>query len=143
MAATPDSLRDIAEVVGMQDALVLAERARHRNLYVPKTMTSDHWIVGAIGPDKANALVRYYGGCKLDIASGYAIKVADRRRSIQQDHKEGATKAELMGKYKMSARGIDYALAGKTRPRTAHDGKPRSHKRKRASSSDNQASTGE
>jgi hypothetical protein len=113
----PDTVREIAEVVGVNSALKLSGRVRHRKLYVPKEFKEGHWIATEIGESEARRLSKTFGGCLLDLASCFALRTAQRREAMRREYQAGASVHDLMARHGMSKRGVQYALKGLLRPR--------------------------
>jgi hypothetical protein len=68
----PGVLQEIAEVVGEAAAIAIASRAGGTRIYIPATLTMDHWLVQAIGAGPAMKLCAHFGvderrGQRIDI----------------------------------------------------------------------------
>ena len=108
----PESVREIAEVIGREDALRLvgqlptcyAGTAGHRShrviLYVPKTLKPDHRLVRILGWPIAMKLVRHFGGEILQPANCRKIYSRYRDEAILKMLHAGARPsmvADLLG----------------------------------------------
>ncbi|MBF9235567.1 helix-turn-helix domain-containing protein [Microvirga alba] len=108
----PDSVQEIADVIGRDEALFLigqlptcyAGNPGHRShrviLYVPKTLKPNHRLVTILGWHTAMKLVNFFGGEILQPANCQEIYRAFRDREILR-HLAGGMKptavADLMG----------------------------------------------
>jgi hypothetical protein len=68
----PDSVAELADVIGREDALALIGRRRQSGrrswricFYVPKHLPLDHWLVRELGLAKARHLSREFSGMIL------------------------------------------------------------------------------
>ena len=85
----PETLADIAEVIGRENALRLAEglpnnarRPWQKFLYVPQAMRPDHPLVGLIGWDAAQALSHSHANMIIEVPVCQAIQRAYRDHII-------------------------------------------------------------
>lgn len=77
----PAVLRRIADAVGVEAALALADARGGRRIHVPKHMLAAHWIVREIGMERARRLAAVFGGEQIDLpASRTGATKAARRR---------------------------------------------------------------
>lgn len=98
----PESVREIAEVIGRDDALRLigqlptcyAGKEGHKSnrviMYVPKSLKPDHTLVRILGFTTAMKLVRHFGGEILQPANCRAIYTRFRDEAINQMLAAGA-----------------------------------------------------
>lgn len=108
----PNSVREIAEVIGRDAALRLigklptcyagkdGKKSTRVMMYVPKRLAPDHQLVRILGWNNANRLVRHFGGEILYPANCRAIYSKYRDEAILKMLEAGARPsmvAELMG----------------------------------------------
>jgi hypothetical protein len=79
----PESVEEIAEVIGRGNAVRLVEGTRasgkrrwRRSLYVPKEMPEDHRIASMVGLDAATRLSFSHGNCIVELPSCFALRKA-------------------------------------------------------------------
>ncbi|PCJ05871.1 MAG: hypothetical protein COB16_14335 [Rhodobacteraceae bacterium] len=84
----PETVAEIAEVVGRGNAVRLVEGTRatgkrkwRRHLYVPGDMPDDHWITKMIGLEAAVWLSYSHGNCIIELPSCFAL-----RKAYMADH---------------------------------------------------------
>lgn len=58
----PQSVKPIAERIGLPKTIRLLESYGGGRIYIPRTLADDHPLVGLLGRDAAEALARYYDG---------------------------------------------------------------------------------
>lgn len=107
----PQNVREIADVIGRDDALFLTGhyikwdqkrpgRARSGCVYIPKRLKPGHRLVELVGQEKAEALVRAFGGeiLQLGCCSGILqrFRMAEVRRMAANDMSH-AEIAEIIG----------------------------------------------
>ena len=117
----PNSVREIAEVIGREAAMYLigqlptcyAGKVGHRShrviLYVPKTLKPNHRLVEILGWHTALKLVGAFGGEILCPANCREIYAQFRDREIQRMLADGAKPAQvadLMGVSERHARNL-------------------------------------
>lgn len=56
----PGVLAEIAEVIGVDGALRLAQVAGGTDMYIPAKIDDDHWLAKALGSDLARKLCEHY-----------------------------------------------------------------------------------
>ncbi len=106
----PETLEDIAEVIGRELALRLSEalptagaRAWRKMVYVPQVMRPDHPLVQILGPEAAERLRRSHTNMILEVPVCANIRRAYRKHVIRQLRGEGysaATIARMVGQGK-------------------------------------------
>lgn len=70
-------LNRIADVAGERAALLLGRERACEKVYIPDTVTADHWLVRLVGLEPAIAISAHFGGQKLEIPAAIG---GDRRR---------------------------------------------------------------
>jgi hypothetical protein len=98
----PESVEEIAEVIGRGHAVRLVEGTRasgkrrwRRSLYVPKEMPEDHRIASMVGLDAATRLSFSHGNCIVELPSCFALRKAYAADHALRLSNAGATQAEI------------------------------------------------
>jgi len=112
----PESVQEIAEVIGVESALYLISKlptcevkdnpshgAKHRAggvstrviLYVPKKLKPNHRLVQILGEERAQKLVEGFGGETLHPANCAGHYRRWRNSEVVRMHSEGVTETEL------------------------------------------------
>lgn len=73
-------LNKIADAAGTKAAILLGHEKSGQQIYIPDSMSNDHWLAKLIGFDAAVALSDAFGSQKLDIPP--AIGGDKRRRAV-------------------------------------------------------------
>jgi hypothetical protein len=83
-AELPGILAEIARVAGPVSALRVARAKGGQRVYMLKeeSLTPDHWLVEAVGMDKARAIARAFGRGHIDIPLGPSGTMAEARAKI-------------------------------------------------------------
>lgn len=117
----PESVQDIADVIGEDAALKLVEslpqcgkRPWRRMLYVPKRLQPDHKLVAALGWNDAVKMVRYFGGEILQVAACQAIKREQQYARIHDMTAQGVNKKEVARREGITLRMVNWVLKEKT-----------------------------
>ena len=111
-ASLPESLREIAELVGVDGAMALARRWGGRRLYVPTVMPDiTHPIADVLGLDKAHALAACFGGQRLLIPQAAAFQRLQRDQEIERQHADGVPVSEIAERFGVSERQVFAILA--------------------------------
>ena len=105
-ADLPDSVRDLAEVVGLKTALKIVEARGGARLYVPKRPHRAHWLSEVIGWDKLRDLSSIYGGEEIEVPTCATRSQRTLAREIATASAQGASVAELARRYRYSESGI-------------------------------------
>lgn len=114
----PASVAEIAGVIGRAPTLKLLSRApacvagkpgkrgARVMLYVPKNLAPDHWIVGAVGAEKALALVRAFGGEVMQPANCRRIYAGHRDDAIVRMLQDGARVSTVLEMMRVSRKHV-------------------------------------
>lgn len=110
----PQLLAEIADVVGIDAALAIAEAKGGQAVSIPSRMADDHWLVRAIGRDKALALSHHFGSgvrrVQLEVPLGPSGSyLADRRRRarlVREALAEGTTANEAARRAGITRRSV-------------------------------------
>ena len=114
LAELPRSVREIAEVIGVEPALYLvgqlprcySKKSCHVIMYVPKSLKPDHPLVITLGWHDAQRLVDVFGGEILQPASCADIYRQFRDRSILLMVDEGMKPADVAEMMEVSDRHV-------------------------------------
>lgn len=60
-------LNQIADAAGLRAALVLGSELAGQQIYIPDTLTREHWLSKLVGLDEARAIAELFGGQMLPI----------------------------------------------------------------------------
>lgn len=118
----PDSVAEIAEVIGRDQALHLigslpqsGSRAWRVCIYVPKRLPSvDHPLVRVLGWNDANKLVKAFSGMILQPSNCRFIVKAARNRRIREMAAEGFSVKQIAHGVDLSIYQVRDILAGGT-----------------------------
>ena len=107
----PRTVKTVAEVIGMDAAIRLAQVSRNNQVYVPATrLRPDHPLTSVLQPGELQALQRHFGGELMSYASasGLRRKVAtDRRRqAIVQGLQAGLSHHEIADRVRCTWRHV-------------------------------------
>jgi hypothetical protein len=99
-APLPDLLARIAEIIGEDAAMLVAQEWGGRYLYIPREFRPTHRLVELIGADRARAMWSAIGHGTVLIPMGPCAGAAARRkiaRSAMEDGKSRAQAAKIAG----------------------------------------------
>lgn len=109
----PESLQEIAEVIGLDQTLVLVRRFGGCRIYIPASVDG-HSLVDVLGKDGAHALASIYGGEHVEIPR--AIKAvrdrAIRARFYGTDGTDGEGYQDLALAYMLTERQVRRIIKG-------------------------------
>jgi hypothetical protein len=98
----PESMEEIAEVIGRGNAVRLVEGTRaggkrrwRRSLYVPSEMTEEHRIASMVGFEDATRLSFSHGNCIVELPSCHGLRKAYLADHAMRLNDGGATAAEI------------------------------------------------
>ena len=98
----PETVEEIAEVIGREKAVRLVEGTRQRgarrwrrHLYIPSDMPEDHRIVSLIGWDAAQALSFSHANSVLELPSCHSLRKAYLSDVVAKMAGQGADQAEI------------------------------------------------
>jgi hypothetical protein len=121
----PGILSDIAQLIGVEPALALAEAFGGTRLNIPKTIPAAHRIAGVVGYENAQLVAPRWGGQLMRIPSAKAARLQLR---VFQLRDEGLSMAKIALDCQISQRHVENLLRG-WRPmvpaKTAPDGVPK------------------
>jgi len=117
----PDSVRQVAEVIGEAAALELVKRWPRQAvkgdtpfrpvIYVPAKLTPDHRLVSIIGWHLAVKLVKACGGDIIFLATCANIVRDDRNQAIADALDRNASPAAIAARFNMSERQVRRVIA--------------------------------
>lgn len=127
----PALLAEIAEVVGIEAALSIAEVKGGQAASIPSRLRDDHWLVKAIGRERAETLSEHFcsgrSRAQLDIPLGpTGSYLGDRRRRaavVRQALAEGATANEAARRAGITRRSVHRQKAERQRQLDEDQGK--------------------
>lgn len=95
----PETLREIAEVAGLEAAMKLAWARGGTQVWIPRRVGPRHWLVQAVGREAADAICRHYcvtdadghqvGRLRLLIPQGGTGVLAQARRRLAHELRTG------------------------------------------------------
>jgi hypothetical protein len=81
-----DVLVEIAEVAGEPASVLFAARTLGSRVYIPATVSDNHWLVECVGRKAADAICRHFAvdgrGAELDVPLGGGGSYPQLRRAI-------------------------------------------------------------
>ncbi|MEH3091996.1 MAG: helix-turn-helix domain-containing protein [Agrobacterium cavarae] len=73
-------LNRIADVAGESAAMILGREKAGQQIYIPKTLPADHWLIGLVGVEPATAIAKAFGTQRIDVPP--ALGGDKRRRAV-------------------------------------------------------------
>lgn len=117
MSDLPQSLQDIAEVIGLEKAIIISRLYGGKRLFVPIGHFPDsHPLRDLVGDQALKLLCQYFGGCLLEICKPDKAILADRDRDLISDRDAGETIPNLATKYGLTERWVRAILHRKPKP---------------------------
>ena len=120
----PDSVREMAEVIGLDAALLVVRCYGGRRLWLPREMSADHHLAQAIGLAAARRLSAHYRLECLLIPTCKGALRALRNQQISQRYQAGEKAAALAREFGLHERMIWQIVAGQRPPRQASPATP-------------------
>lgn len=112
LSSLPESVLQLAELIGLPAALKIVDSYAGTRLYVPFEMRHDHPLVLLIGRELADKMARHYGGEQyLDIPRCVEAARHARDEAIAADFVAGASYRALANQYHLTMRGVAKILA--------------------------------
>lgn len=102
----PESLRDIAEIIGLPKALGLAERLGGTRIRVPVKYRDDHYIVPIIGHKAWSKFWYEFQGQHMDLPRNQAYLRNIRNQQICTAYYQNKTAREIALAYKLTERSV-------------------------------------
>ncbi|TIH12755.1 hypothetical protein D0S45_17445 [Marinifilum sp. JC120] len=94
-AALPPTAQVIADVIGKEKTLKLAQAVQFRSLYIPKQLKPSHWLVTVVGTDAAQRLIEEFPSMSMPLARCSSAVKAERNRKIAELSAEGRTVSDI------------------------------------------------
>ncbi len=108
--ALPKSLREMADIIGIEAVVKLVEAKGGTALYV-RRLSSPHWVVESIiGEQKAKLLGENYGSETIYIPKCSGIKTETRNHNIRAMYDNGESADTIARKYMIGSRSISNIL---------------------------------
>lgn len=112
-AALPQSVQEIADVIGRERALYLVgqlprcgKRAWRVVLYVPQQLSSDHMLVELLGWEDAKALVAAFGGMILQLGTCRNVLRHYRNQTVARMYEDGMDIGDIADSIQMTERSV-------------------------------------
>jgi hypothetical protein len=122
----PESVAELAEVIGREDALALIGRRQRSGrrswricFYIPKHLPLDHWLVEELGLAKATRLSREFSGMILQPSNCRFLLFALRDARIIELAALGITEAVIADELGLSECRVREILTGRKPCRVA------------------------
>lgn len=110
MELLPQSIRDMADVIGATAALALVRAYAGRQIKVPKGLGDSgvmrFRLVSIMGENAAVQFMRNYGGQVMAVPRCLAVLLAQRNAGIIADYDNGKTAATLAAEHQLTMRQI-------------------------------------
>lgn len=110
MRELPGVLREIAEVVGVEAAVRIADLRGGARVNIPSRVTPDCWLSLAVGEDKAKALSRHftsgYTSIEILVPLGPTGARAEQAREIERLLNEGLSGGQIARQLRISHRTV-------------------------------------
>lgn len=117
----PGILQEIAELIGLPEALKLADHYGGVRLYVPLTIPEGHVLAELVGMEAARKLSDRFGGMEhFDIPKARSVTVALRNRKIREAW-PGLSQRQLALKYGLTERQVRVILSAEQPTETQLD----------------------
>lgn len=106
----PQSLREIADIAGLDAALALAEAYGGRRVKLPSRYRPGTWLDRLVGETAAKAIIEHFGTTPLDIPLAGAGTYAQMRRNMAARFEaltaEGASAARIAAELGITERAV-------------------------------------
>lgn len=108
--ALPGVLAEIATVAGEAAAIAISARVGGLRVYIPAKVNDSHWLVEAVGREKADRICQQLGGDRhvFPLASGgaYRSMARDIARRVHELDKAGKSSAEIARSVGLTQRAV-------------------------------------
>lgn len=85
----PESLTEIAEIIGLPSTLTLVEKWGGTRIFIPRQVAAQHKLANLLGFEQARKMSRHFGGETLTIARAANVIRSIRNREITRRYDEG------------------------------------------------------
>jgi len=110
VTALPGILAEIADVVGFEAAMAIADARGGTQVYIPPEPDAAHWLSQLIGGEAARAVAERLtcgvGGRRVDLPLGPAGCAARIRAEVDRLLSEGCSERDIAMRTRYSIRGI-------------------------------------
>jgi len=106
----PNSIQELADVIGLHNALALVKAYGGTRLAVPKLPATKPDLLSLLGEDSYKTLARSYGGETLEIPRCAKLMTLARDIEILHGRRRKLGCRELAAQFAMTERGIQKAL---------------------------------
>jgi len=103
----PNSVQELAELIGLEAVWKLVQARGGRRLTVPKTIHSEHWLLELIGEPSLINLIERFNGEEIEIP---VCNIAKRRAAVAEFVNMGRSISEAAAEFGMTRRGIQKML---------------------------------
>lgn len=107
----PESLKPIAELIGMPSTISLVERYGGGRLYIPRNANNDHALVQVLGREAVEALASVHAGESIELPLATAALRRARDMEIYRRYNSGDSAEQLAKDYGATRRHI-YRIVG-------------------------------
>lgn len=109
--AWPDTLRELADIIGPETALRLAYHyGGLERVYIPREPTANHPWTQILSPTQWQKVVHAWGGQRIDLPRGTYIQVA--KRQIIALAEQGVSHRQISLRVRISERHVRRVLQG-------------------------------
>ncbi len=111
-ANLPETAQQIADVIGVEKTLELVggERCQHsREVYVPKRLRENHWLLELIGREAATQLSKEFPGIRLPLPT--TLNKIERNRKIVHMRQQGMKYRDIADALCMSVSSVKMAYS--------------------------------
>ena len=130
MELLPQSIRDMADVIGATAALALVRAYAGRQIKVPKGLGDSgimrSRLVSIMGENAAIEFMRNYGGQTIAVPRCLAVLLAQRNTGIIADYDNGKTAASLAAEHQLTMRQV-YQILKSSPCKNGIDVQPRAY----------------
>ena len=102
----PESLTDMAEIIGLNPTLAVVKAYGGTRLFVPKRMGTQHHLANLLGLEQARRLSNHFGGENLTIPRMATAMRTQRNREIVRRYDAGESVRVLAQAYHLTDRQI-------------------------------------
>lgn len=107
----PAILREVAEVVGEEDALRLARACGGVEMVVPRDHAANHPWRSALGASSFAKLVHVFGGRSVSLPRGTFVASLQRRADVLALHATGKTARDIALRLELTERHVRRIIA--------------------------------
>ncbi|MEO5334125.1 MAG: hypothetical protein H7839_19100 [Magnetococcus sp. YQC-5] len=105
-ADLPDSLEEIADVIGREGAVKLVNECGGTRIFVPRKMRVQHKLATLLGFEQARRLSLHFGGETLTVVRAAHLQRRTRNREIVRRYDSGVGVRQLAREHTLTERQI-------------------------------------